>query len=154
MKEIIVGILAGIMGGFFKLGWEVPFPPREAGRITPPDVLLEKLGMTLDSSYVFSGYEIAPGSLIIHFGFSIIVAVAYVLLLKRYTFVGKYGGAVFGIGAYIIFHIIILPLLNLTPSAFNLPLDEHISEFFGHIFWMWSMESVRRALLPNSHTNV
>jgi len=62
---------------------------------------------------------------------------------------GCAAGLVFWFGA----HILILPLMRLTPSGFSLPFDEQISEIFGHIVWMWTIEIFRRDL-RNRMTNL
>lgn len=32
-----------------------------------------------------------------------------------------------------------MPAFGTIPAPWNQPLDEHISEFFGHIVWAWSI---------------
>lgn len=45
-----------------------------------------------------------------------------------------------------VFHLIVMPLMGLTPGTFHLPLDEDLSEAFGHVVWLWSAELIRRDL--------
>lgn len=37
-----------------------------------------------------------------------------------------------------------MPLIAEVPSLSEIPFDEHLSEIFGHIVWLWGMEIVRR----------
>lgn len=39
-----------------------------------------------------------------------------------------------------------MPALGTVPAPWDQPWQEHVSEFFGHIIWMWSIEIVRRDL--------
>ncbi|WP_281241236.1 DUF1440 domain-containing protein [Vibrio xiamenensis] len=43
-------------------------------------------------------------------------------------------------------HMISFPLMGLTPPLFSLPWYEHVSEIFGHLVWLWSIEVIRRDL--------
>lgn len=51
-----------------------------------------------------------------------------------------------GLLATVAVHGISFPLLGLTPPLSMLPIDEYISEIFGHAVWFWSIEIVRRDL--------
>ena len=55
-------------------------------------------------------------------------------------------GLAFGIGVTILFHGIMLPVLNLSPAPWNLPFDELLSELIGTLLWMWTIEIFRRDL--------
>jgi|GEM_PF-5247628 len=37
---IVAAAIGGLFGAWFKLGWEVPWPPREVGRIPEPMILV------------------------------------------------------------------------------------------------------------------
>lgn len=37
-----------------------------------------------------------------------------------------------------------MPVMHVVPSPLQQPTAEHISEFFGYIFWMMVIEMVRR----------
>lgn len=55
-------------------------------------------------------------------------------------------GLAFGIGVTILFHGMMLPIINLSPALWNLPFDELFSELVGTLLWMWTIEVFRRDL--------
>lgn len=151
----LIGILAGIFSGIVKWGWEVPFPPRNPNvpwpvdaldRAVPPNIFLEQIGLGdwVNWSYTFSGYSLPIGTFIIHIGFAVVFAVLYCVIAEAWPRIKMWQGAVFGIGVYICAHVIVMPLISETPPLSQIPFDEHLSEFFGHIVWLWSIEIVRR----------
>jgi putative membrane protein len=143
---LFVGVIAGIISGFVKLGWEVLFPPRVPSRTPEPTVLLHQLGISANSTYTFSSVHIAWATLVIHFGFSIALALLYVVIAEYNPKIKLWMGAAFGVAVWIGAHLIVMPILGLTPGTFHLPFDENLSEFFGHIVWLVSIEIVRRDL--------
>lgn len=144
---IFIGIIGGIVSGIVKLGWEVMFPPRVVERLTPPQILLENMGVHVkDMTYQFSGWILNYGNFIIHFGFSIVCAIIYCYIAEIWPKIKLWQGCAAGLVFWFGAHILIMPLMGLTPSAIQLPFDEQISEIFGHIIWMWVIEIVRRDL--------
>ncbi|MBZ7987112.1 YagU family protein [Campylobacter canadensis] len=152
---VVIGIIAGIFSGIVKWGWEVPFPPRNPNvawpvdaleRTTPPKIFLEQLNLPTDWVYTFSGVELPLSIFIVHISFAIVFAVFYCLLAERYAKVTMCYGAVFGIVVDILAHVIVMPLIKEVPPLAQIPFDEHLSEFFGHIIWLYSIEIVRRDL--------
>lgn len=144
---VIVGIIAGIFSGFVKLGVEVPWPPRTPDRITPPTVLLQHMGIAVEKmTYHFSGIDINYGNFIIHFGFALVFGVIYCVIAEAWPKVKLWQGVAFAIVVTIIFHMILLPVMGLTPPFSALPADEYKAEIIGHVIWMWSIEIVRRDL--------
>lgn len=146
----IVGIIGGFVSAIVKFGWEVPLPPRtpERNATNPPQALLELFGMNTDlthASYAFNGNEGLPWmSFIIHFAFSIGCAIVYCILAELFPQVKMWQGAVFGIAVWIGFHVIFMPLIGIVPASWDQPWQEHFSEIFGHIIWMWVIEVFRR----------
>ncbi|MCZ3022942.1 hypothetical protein NYZ08_19950, partial [Acinetobacter baumannii] len=45
---LAAGFLGGNLSSFVKWGSEIPFPPREAGRISPPFAILKWLGLNVE----------------------------------------------------------------------------------------------------------
>ena len=43
-------------------------------------------------------------------------------------------------------HGVLLPILNLSPAPWLLPMDEILSELVGTALWMWTIEIFRRDL--------
>ncbi|SUK36681.1 integral membrane protein [Staphylococcus aureus] len=73
-----------------KLGWEVMFPPRtpERNATNPPQELLQQLGFSSEfthQTYTFSNMELPWVSFIVHFSFSIVIAIIYCILVKKYA---------------------------------------------------------------------
>lgn len=149
-KALLAGVAGGILSGIVKLGWEVPFPPRtpERNETNPPQALLQKLGVPREIThltYTFSGVQLPVVSFIMHFGFSLTFALIYCLGAEFFPGITFLQGAAFGVIVDIVFHVWLMPALKVVPPAKEQPWEEHASEFFGHIMWMWSIEMVRRA---------
>lgn len=147
----LVSLVAGLLAGIVKLGWEVPFPPRtpERNATNPPQALLEMLGMspeTTHATYTYLGNELPYVSFFLHFAFSISFAVLYCVVAEYWPTIKMWQGAVFGVAVFVAFHVVFMPVLGVVPAPWDQPLGEHVSEFFGHIVWMWSIEIVRRDL--------
>ncbi len=88
---IYAGIIGGLLSGIVKLGWEVMFPPRtpERNATNPPQELLQQLGFSSEfthQTYTFSNMELPWVSFIVHFSFSIVIAIIYCILVKKYAY--------------------------------------------------------------------
>ena len=162
----LIGILAGVFSAIVKWGWEVPFPPRAnnpvwpegaTDRAVPPNIFLEQIGLgdwvhveqagqvvNQGLTYVFSGFTMPLCTFIIHVGFSVVFAVLYCVIAEAWPRIKMWQGAVFGVGVYLFAHVIVMPLIAETPPLSQIPFDENLSEFFGHIVWLWAIEIVRR----------
>lgn len=145
--SIIVGLIGGLISGVVKLGWEVIFPPRTIDRLTPPQILLESFGIKVqEMTYHFSGFTLAYPNFIIHFTFSIVCAIIYCFVAEIWPKVKLWQGCTAGLLFWFGAHILVMPLMGLTPPALELPFDEQLSEILGHILWMWVIEIFRRDL--------
>jgi len=149
-------VLGGFLSAIVKFGWEVPFPPRTPQRdlTNPPQALLEQLGVSEKMShysYLYNENARPVFSFIVHFGFSFFFAWMYYRLAERFKMITWGGGALYGLSIYILFHVIIMPLMGIVPSPLHQPWEEHFSELFGHIVWAWSIEIVR--IYVNSKQN-
>ena len=148
----IVGIIGGFVSAIIKFGWEVPLPPRtpERNATNPPQALLELFGMSSDTthaSYAFNGNDGLPWvSFLVHFGFSIGCAIVYCVIAERFPQIKMWQGAVFGVAVWIGFHVIFMPIIGIVPAPWDQPWQEHFSEIFGHIIWLWVIEVFRRDL--------
>ncbi|MCO6523743.1 MAG: DUF1440 domain-containing protein [Candidatus Schmidhempelia sp.] len=144
---LIVGIIGGIISGFVKSGTEDMLPPRIPGRIAPPIQMIEDMGVNVQEMvYSYSDHLINWGGIAIHMGFSIIWAVIYCVIAEVYPKIKLVQGLAFGAFVAILFHGIILPVLQLSPVVWHLPFDEIFSEIVGTLLWMWTIEIVRRDL--------
>lgn len=145
--SILIGIISGIISGIVKLGWEVMFPPRTIDRLTPPQILLDDIGIKVqDMTYQFSGHIMNYGNFIIHFGFSIVCAIIYCYVAEIWPKIKLWQGCAAGLIFWFGAHMLIMPLMGLTPPALELPFDEQLSEILGHALWMWVIEIYRRDL--------
>ncbi|ARJ50829.1 YagU family protein [Staphylococcus lutrae] len=152
---LYTGLVGGVLSGIVKLGWEVMLPPRtpERNATNPPQMLLQQLGFSDDfthQTYTFSQMHLPWVSFIVHFGFSIVIAVIYCLVVQKYATLAIGKGALFGVLIWILFHLILMPGLHTVPAAWNQPFQEHFSELFGHIVWMMTIDGVRRLYLNQS----
>ena len=152
--SIWIGILTGIIGAIAKWGCEVPFPPRDpnafwpldaASRVTPPKVLLDMLHVP-DASYTFSGVQLPVDVFFVHVLFSIVFGIMYCVIAEYWPRIKMWQGTVFGFFVYLFAHVIVMPLMGLVPPLSQIPFDEQLSEFFGHLWWLWIMEVARRDL--------
>jgi putative membrane protein len=123
---MLAGTIGGLIGGWFKLGWEVIWPPRALDRIPEPAVLITMFTHTPTADW--AGF-------IIHFTFSILSGMAYGVMVEFFPIVALWMGIGFGLGIWIIFHLMVMPMIGLTPPTWLLPWNEQGSEFFGHIGW-------------------
>jgi len=123
---IAAGAIGGLLGAWFKLGWEVTWPPRAPDRIPEPMVLVTMF--THVPTPVWA-------SLVIHFAFSILSGIAYGALVEFFPIVAIGAGVGFGLAIWIGAHELVMPLMGLTPPTWALPASEQGSEFFGHALW-------------------
>ncbi|MCM0599237.1 DUF1440 domain-containing protein [Periweissella fabalis] len=140
MLIILAGLLAGVVSGFFKLGWEILLPPRNEARneTNPPQRMLQQVGLSKEFThkyYEYSGEKVQYVSLIMHFGFSITFSLLYVWLITLFPVIGIWQGTIYGISIWVLFHLIIMPITHTVPSISKQPFEEHFSEFLGHVFW-------------------
>ena len=158
---LVAGVIAGLSSGAVKMGWESLLPPRKADREVPPVTFLKQRGIDPDRyTYTYNGNQVPWGILAVHFGFSVVTVAAYSVAAEYFPKVKLLGGAAYGIGAFGVAHEIVLPRLGLSPAAKDLPVEEHASEFFGHIAWLLEAEVVRKAArlaiagVPDADTRV
>lgn len=147
----LVGLIAGLFSAVVKFGWEVPFPPRTPARnaTNPPQELLQQLGVSPETSHAtvgFNGNELPIYSFAVHFGFAVFFALLYCLAAERYPQIKLWQGAAFGLALWFVFHVVAMPAMGTVPAPWDQPLEEHLSEVFGHAIWLWSIEIVRRDL--------
>ncbi|MFG1173295.1 YagU family protein [Erwiniaceae bacterium CAU 1747] len=144
---LIAGFFGGNIASFVKWGSENPFPPRTADRAIPPAEMLNDFGLNTDAMiYHWSGHVVNWGVAGIHHLFSIFFAMLYCWLAEIFPAVKMWQGAAFALVITVIFHGIVLPAGGWAPSFWDLPADEILSETFGHIIWMWTIEIFRRDL--------
>lgn len=143
---ILAGCLAGLASAFFKWGWEVPFPPRAANRVSPPGVLLAIL-QGHPAEYLGSPIVSDRAIMLVHTSFAVASGIFYAVVSRYWPKIRLWWGIGFGLFIYIAFHIIIMPIMHLTPAPWDLPGKEHASEIFGHIFWGLSIDLIFIELL-------
>ena len=144
---LVAGVVAGLSSGAIKMGWESLFPPRKPDREVPPVTFLKQRGIDPDRyTYTFNGNTVPLGVLAVHFGFSVATVAAYSLAAEILPRTKLWAGAAYGIGVFVVAHEIVLPRLGLTPKASELPVEEHGSEFVGHVLWMLEAEQIRKAV--------
>jgi putative membrane protein len=125
---MLAGAVGGLIGAWFKLGWEVPWPPRAPGRTPEPMLLISAFTHVATPMWQ---------SLVVHFSFSILSGIAYGALVEFFPVVALGTGVAFGVAVWIGAHEIVMPLVRLTPPTWQLPANEQGSEFFGHAIWGW-----------------
>ncbi|EST59183.1 phage membrane protein [Proteus hauseri ZMd44] len=144
---IYVGIIAGIFSALVKSGFEDLIPPRTLETTPPPVVLLEKLGLNIDTmTYHWMGYSINWGGNGVHILFSIVIAVIYCVIAEYLPKVKLLHGICFGIGVSVFAHGLVVPLLGLSSWLWTAGYQALVSEFVGTAFWIWSIEAIRQNL--------
>ena len=144
----IAGFVGGNLSSFVKWGSEIPFPPREAGRISPPFAILKAVGLDAEAmTYVFTGHVINYGVALVHQGFSVFFGLLYCLLAETVPLVTLGQGLAFGLVITLLFHAVLLPLGGWAPQVWDISAQAGFSEVLGHLLWAWTLEIVRRALL-------
>jgi len=130
MRQKGVAILAGGFGGlmatYFKFGWDAFWPPRVAGRIPEPEVLVSMF--THHASSINTSH-------LISFAFSILFGMAYGLMAEYLPIVTLGTGLAAGFAVWLGAHEVVMPWLGLTPPTWELPANEQFAEMFGHAFW-------------------
>ncbi len=90
-KTLWYGLIAGMISGMVKIGWETLLPPRTLARnaTNPPQHLLEQLGMSHATTHAFVYYSTDQKdfyvALIIHFAFSIVFAALFLFLAQYWS---------------------------------------------------------------------
>jgi putative membrane protein len=143
-KSIWYGIIVGIFSGWIKMGWENLFPPRTPIRNdpNPPQHMAQQLGIPDDvifGTVYYNGNPIMPFTLLLHFTFAIAFSFLFILLIQNWRKVAMGQGVVYGLVLWVLWHIILMPLLGTTPAPWDCPFEEHFSECLGHAVWGWSI---------------
>jgi putative membrane protein len=147
VAALAAGVVAGLSSGAIKMGWESLFPPRKPDREVPPVTFLQQRGVDPDSAtYTYNGNQVPWGVLAVHFGFSVVTVAAYSVAAEYLPRTKLWAGAAYGLGAFVVAHEIVLPRLGLSPAAKDLPVEEHVSELFGHVVWLLEAEQIRKAV--------
>lgn len=148
-RRYIAAMWAGFWGGnissFVKWGTEIPMPPRTPDRGIPPKEMLKDWGFDVaNMTYTYSEHLINWGVAGIHHVFSIVFALFYCVVAEIFPKIKLGQGLVFSLLVTIMFHGVLLPMNGWAPQLWDLPMDEIISEVFGHAVWMWTIEIFRR----------
>jgi len=123
---VLAGALAGLISTFSKFGWDTFWPPRSAGRIPEPEVLVS----------MFTRHPTSIGtSHLVSFLFCVLFGIAYGVLAEIVPIVTLGTGMAFGFAVWLGAHEIIMPWIGLTPRTWDLPANEQFAECFGHVFW-------------------
>lgn len=147
------GIAAGVISALVKSGVETLLPPRLPGAVPPPIGLLELVGFDATGmTYQFSDQVVNWGGNGVHILFSVVIAVIYCRLVHANTIFRVWQGIPFGLAMGLGAHIIVLPIIGVGPMFWNIPFEGYVSEIVGTVFWIWTIECVRRAILTDSQS--
>lgn len=153
IMSLVVGIVAGLISGMVKIGWEAILPPRTQARdeTNPPQQLLQQLGVPRRITHAYVHYakdqKVYYIALMMHFAFSVFFAVLFALLYRTFPIISVGQGALYGLAIWFAFHIVIMPLSKTIPTPAKQPFTEHFSEVLGHIVWSWAIYLVVVALM-------
>ncbi|WP_414052030.1 DUF1440 domain-containing protein [Macrococcus animalis] len=146
-KLLTTAVAAGLIGGMVKIGFESLLPPRtpEREKETPPEILLRQIGIPdniRNLKYSYSGHQLPITTSLVHHGFSIGASVPYALLKDAFPVISLGKGSLYGTGLFVLFHEVLLPITKTVPTPAKQPIEEHISEFIGHIVWMYTIDRI------------
>ncbi|MGT0197610.1 DUF1440 domain-containing protein [Staphylococcus aureus] len=119
---IYAGIIGGLLSGIkIRLGSHVSTSHTNNESPNPPQELLQQLGFSSEfthQTYTFSNMELPWVSFIVHFSFSIVIAIIYGILVKKYAYLAMGTRCCFWycyLG--ILFHLIIMPIMHTVPAG-------------------------------------
>lgn len=151
MNLVAAGIAGGFISAMVKSGTEDILPPRLPGAIPPPIQTLDEFGFHAEKmNYIYSGQVINWGGNGVHIVFSIVVAILYCFLVRWNKIVAVWAGIPFGLIIALGFHGVLLPLFGLGHNVFEGPAEGYISEIFGSILWIWTIECFRRYMVGSA----
>ena len=145
MRGMIAGGIGGLMAGGAKILGEVIYPPRQPGDPIPPEVMVSRATEYLSGSPLQAEHAtLAIQS--VHWLFSLGVGMTYGLIVEFWGKAAAFYGLAFGMVLLILTHETTLPLLGLSNSWAEMPLQEHLSEIFTHAIFGVVAEMTRRLL--------
>lgn len=159
-QSIWYGFISGMISGMVKIGWEALLPPRTSARnaTNPPQRMLEQFGVSSSLTHAYVLYsrdqKVYWFSLILHFSFSIFFAALFIFIAQYWPFIALWQGAAYGIIIWVVWHIILLPIMKTIPVPWKQPFAEHFSEFFGHIVWAWSIAACLYYLISKDNSGI
>ena len=114
LKSVWFGIIAGMISGMVKIGWEKILPPRTLARdvVNPPQHMLQQMGASYKFTHTYVIYntdqKVFWVALILHFSFSIFFAwlLIYMVQFKKTAWAGLWEGALYGIIIWVACHIV------------------------------------------------
>ena len=126
LKAVLAGALGGLVGTWTKFGWDTFWPPRPAGRLPEPQVLLSLF--THQPSSIQASHTVS-------FIFSICFGMLYGVSAEFLPYIAFADGLLFGFAIWLGAHELIMPLIGLTPPTWKLSANEQFAELFGHLVW-------------------
>lgn len=110
LKSVWFGIIAGMISGIVKIGWEKILPPRTLARdvVNPPQHMLQQMGASYKFTHAYVIYntdqKVFWVALILHFSFSIFFAwlLIYMVQFKKTAWADLWEGALYGIIIWIL----------------------------------------------------
>ena len=142
---LIAGIVGGFISAMVKSGTEDIMPPRLPDVIPPPIQMLNAMGFHASQmNYTYSEQAINWGGNGVHIIFSIVIAVVYCFLVRINKVFAIWAGIPFGIILAFGAHSLVLPMLGIGKDVIFGPAEGLISELFGTILWIWTIECFRR----------
>jgi putative membrane protein len=138
-KGLLAGAIGGLAGGLAKAAAEVIYPPRVAGQISPPVILVERIaGRRLSPRE----QKLAESS--VHFAFSALVGALYGAIAEYWPDATAGQGAAFALVLLGATHESALPALALTEPPVHQPKQEQLSELLTHLVFGFATEHLRR----------
>lgn len=85
--------------------------------------------------------------------FTLTITIIYCAAVECFPRASLLHGIVFGGGVSVLVHGLVVPLMGLSGWLWIAGLQDLISEFVGTVFWIWTIEAVRRDLRSRASLN-
>jgi len=141
LKGAVAGLIGGLAGAGAKLLAEKVFPPRGAGRISPPVALVERA-----SGHELTDKQRRVAESAVHWGFGAAAGAVYGAMAEEEPTLGAWKGAAFGLALNRLTHEAVLPKLGVVPAKSEQPTQERISEWVTHAVYGVVTDLVRRGV--------
>ena len=141
LKGAVAGLIGGLAGAGAKILAEKVFPPREAGRVSPPVALVERA-----AGHALTDEQRRVAESAVHWGFGAAAGAAYGAMVEEEPTLGAWKGAAFGLALNRLTHETVLPKLGVVPATDEQTAQERVSEWITHAVYGIVTEVVRRGV--------
>lgn len=141
LKGAVAGLIGGLVGAGAKILAEKVFPAREAGEVSAPVALVERVaGRELTDEQ----RQVAESA--IHWGLGAAAGAVYGAMAEEEPTLGAWKGAAFGLAVNRLTHETVLPRLGALPAKEERAAQERVSEWITYAIFGVVTDVVRRGV--------